>query len=242
MPTTAPTPLPARRPARTPMRISDWPAGDRPRERLLAHGASALSDAELLAVFLRTGVRGSTAVDLARACLGHFGSVRELLAAGCDEACAVSGLGPAKWASMQAAVELTRRSLAEQMRARDALSSPASVRQFLALWLRERPYEAFAALFLDSQNRLLAADELFRGTLSQTAVYPREVARRALQVNAAGVILAHNHPSGVAQASPADRALTLALKSALGQLDIPVLDHLIVAGNQSVSFAECGWL
>ena len=224
------------------MSIHDWPAAERPRERLLSHGSAALSDTELLAVFLRTGHRGTCAVDLARLCLAQFGSLRGLLAADQRAALSVTGLGPVKWAALQAAVELTRRSLAEQLRCNDALQSPAAVRQFLALWLRERPYEAFAALFLDSQNRLLVADELFRGTLSQTAVYPREVARRALQVNAAGVILAHNHPSGVAQASAADRVLTDALKSALGQLDIPVLDHLIVAGNASLSFAERGWL
>ena len=176
------------------MAIRTWPATERPRERLIALGAGQLSDAELLSVCLRTGTPGKNAVDLGRDLLNRFGSLRALLACDCQQFCSSPGLGPSKWAVLQAAVEVTRRSLSEQLRQQDALSSPASVRQFLALWLRERPYEAFVALFLDSQNRLLAADELFRGTLSQTAVYPRELARRALQINAAAVILAHFVP------------------------------------------------
>lgn len=224
------------------MAIRHWPAAERPRERLLGGGAATLTDAELLAVLLGSGSAGRSAVDLARDALARFGSVRGLLAADADAFCGLPGLGPARWAALQAGAELTRRSLAEQLRARDAFESPSAVRQFLALWLRDRPYESFVALFLDSQNRLLVADELFRGTLSQTAVYPREVVRRALAANAASVILSHNHPSGVAEASRADRLLTDALRSALAQLDIPVLDHLIVAGNSTVSFAERGWL
>lgn len=224
------------------MAIRHWPAAERPRERLLDGGTATLTDAELLAVLLGSGGAGRSAVDLARDALAHFGSLRALLAADADAFCARPGLGPARWAALQAGAELTRRSLAEQLRARDAFESPSAVRQFLALWLRDRPYESFVALFLDSQNRLLVADELFRGTLSQTAVYPREVVRRALAANAASVILSHNHPSGVAEASRADRLLTDALRSALAQLDIPVLDHLIVAGNSTVSFAERGWL
>lgn len=224
------------------MGINDWPLHERPRERLLAHGAEQLSDAELLAVFLRSGIVGRSAVDVARSLLTRFGSLRGLLAADRESVCSEPGLGAAKWAWLQAAVEMTRRTLTEELRERSALDSPLAVRRFLGLWLRERPYECFVALFLDSQNRLLRADELFRGTLAQTAVYPREVVRRALQANAAAVIFAHNHPSGVAQPSTADRMLTDALKAALTQLDIPVLDHLIVAGNQSMSFAERGLL
>ncbi len=222
------------------MRIRDWPVEQRPRERLLADGAAGLSDAELLAVLLRTGTPGKHAVELARELLAESGSLRALI----DAQGATHGacLGPAKRAQLQAAVELARRSLREELRCRDTLASPAAVREFLALWLRDRRHEVFAALFLDAQNRLIAAEELFRGTLTQTAVYPREVARRALQLNSAALILAHNHPSGVAEPSAADRLLTQALKGALSQLDMPVLDHLIVAGNHCFSFAEAGLL
>ncbi|MFT4099844.1 MAG: DNA repair protein RadC [Burkholderiaceae bacterium] len=222
--------------------LRDWPASERPRERLIAEGTARLTDAELLAVFLRTGVPGRHVIDLARQTLARFGSLHALLTSGIGEFCEVDGLGPAKWAVLQASVEMTRRSLAEQLRDRDALTTPRAVRDFLSLWLRDRPHEVFAVLFLDSQHRLLAAEELFRGTLNQAAVYPREVARRALQLNAAALILAHNHPSGVAQASAADRLLTDRLKATMAALDIPVLDHLIIAGNASLSFAEKGWL
>lgn len=208
---------------------------------MLRHGAAALTDAELLAVCLRTGVRGVSAVELGHRLLARFGSLRALLAAP-RSAFSATGLGDAKFATMHAAVELARRSLAEELAAGLTLASPRKVSEFLSLWLRDRPYEVFAALFLDSQNRLVAAEELFRGTLTQTAVYPREVARRALELNAAAVILAHNHPSGVAEPSAADDALTRVLKTALGQLDMPVLDHLIVAGNRCYSFAEHGRL
>lgn len=208
---------------------------------MLRHGATALTDAELLALCLRTGVRGVSAVELGHRLLTRFGSLRALLAAP-RSAFSATGLGDAKFATMQAAVELARRSLAEELATGLTLASPRKVSEFLSLWLRDRPYEVFAALFLDSQNRLVAAEELFRGTLTQTAVYPREVARRALELNAAAVILAHNHPSGVAEPSAADDALTRVLKTALGQLDMPVLDHLIVAGNRCYSFAEQGRL
>lgn len=208
---------------------------------MLRHGATTLTDAELLAVCLRTGVRGISAVELGHRLLARFGSLRAVLAAP-RSAFSATGLGDAKFATMQAAVELARRSLAEELATGLPLASPRKVSEFLSLWLRDRPYEVFAALFLDSQNRLVAAEELFRGTLSQTAVYPREVARRALEINAAAVILAHNHPSGVAEPSAADDALTRVLKAALGQLDVPVLDHLIVAGNRCYSFAEHGRL
>lgn len=222
------------------MRIRDWPIDQRPRERLLAGGAAALSDAELLAVLLRTGRAGKHAVELARELLAESGSLRALIDARHPPQAA--GLGPAKRAQLQAAVELARRSLREDLCSRDTLASPATVREFLSLWLRDRSREIFAVMFLDAQNRLIAAEELFRGTLTQTAVYPREVARRALELDSAALILAHNHPSGVAEPSMADRALTQALKSALSQLDLPVLDHLIVAGNRCFSFAEAGLL
>lgn len=223
------------------MTISDWPVAERPRERLRTAGAAGLTDAELLALVLRTGSRGVNAVDLARGLLARHGSLSALLAAPRD-AFAGDGLGDAKWASLQAAVELARRSLQEELRRGVPLSSPAKVSEFLSLWLRDRPYEVFAALFLDAQNRLLAAEEMFRGTLSQTAVYPREVVRRALELNAASVIVAHNHPSGLAEPSAADDMLTRCLRTALAQLDVPVLDHLIVAGNRCYSFAERGRL
>lgn len=224
------------------MTISEWPASRRPRERILKHGAEALDDAEVLALLLRTGLPGCNAVSLANALLNDFGGLHALLSAGQERFCSRPGLGPARWAMLQAAQELVRRSTLEELAQRDALLSPAEVRRFLTLWLRDRPAECFVGLFLDSQNRVLSAEELFRGTLTQTAVYPREVARQALRLNAAAVIFAHNHPSGVAEPSAADRLLTEALKLALGQIDVGVLDHLIIAGNRSLSFAERGWV
>ncbi|GAA4408188.1 RadC family protein [Quisquiliibacterium transsilvanicum] len=224
------------------MTIARWPASRQPRERLLAHGPEALADAEVLAVLLRTGVPGTDAVTLAGAVLAHFGGLQPLLAADQDAFCGRHGLGPARWATLQAARELVRRSTLEELRQADSLESPAQVRQFLTLWLRDRPAESFVGIFVDTRNRVIAALELFRGTLSQTAVYPREVARQALRLNAAAVIFAHNHPSGVAEPSAADRLLTAALKTALSQIDVTVLDHLIVAGNQCLSFAERGLL
>ncbi len=224
------------------MTIDRWPETSRPRERLLAHGAEALADAEVLAVLLRTGLPGTDAVALAGAVLASFGGMQPLLAAQQEAFCGYRGLGPARWATLQAARELVRRSTLEQLRQGDSLESPAQVRQFLTLWLRDRPAESFVGLFVDARNRVIAALELFRGTLTQTAVYPREVARQALRLNAAAVIFAHNHPSGVAEPSTADRMLTAALKSALAQIDVTVLDHVIVAGNQCMSFAERGML
>jgi DNA repair protein RadC len=222
--------------------IACWPARQRPRERLLLLGAEPLADAELLAVLLRSGPAGSDAVQLAQAALAEFGGWHPLLAAERDTFCARRGLGPAQWAALQAAKEIVRRSALEQLDGRQALTSPAEVRRFLTLWLRDRPAESFVGLFVDSQHRVITALELFRGTLSQTAVYPREVARQALRLNAAAVIFAHNHPSGVAEPSTADRLLTDTLRGALAQIDVGVLDHLIVAGNRCVSFAERGWL
>ena len=215
---------------------------ERPRERLLAHGAAALTDTELLAVMLRTGVAGNPVLDLARDLLGKFGGVSGLLAANTTDIRKQRGLGPARAAEFKAMVEFVRRSLVEEVAQRDALASPGAVRDYLRLSLSALPYEAFMVLFLDSQNRLLAAQELFRGTLSQTSVYPREVVKAALAHNAGAVIFAHNHPSGVAEPSHADELLTAALKQALSLVDIRTLDHFIVAGQKVISFAERGLL
>ncbi|HNA29931.1 MAG TPA: DNA repair protein RadC [Thiobacillaceae bacterium] len=224
------------------MAITDWPEGERPREKLLARGAASLSDAELLAIFLRVGVTGKSAVDLARDLLAHFGGLTRLFAADQAAFSAFPGMGPAKFAQLQAVLEMARRALAEAMRSGDALNSPAAVRDWLRLKLAGLPHEVFLAVFLDAQNRVVDAEELFRGSLTQTSVYPREVVKRALAHNAAGVILAHNHPSGVAEPSQADRWLTDQLKAALGLVDVKVLDHFIVAGGAGLSFAEHGWL
>jgi len=217
-------------------------ASELPRERLLARGATALSDAELVALLLRTGTGGASALDIARALIIRFGGVAGLLAAPLREVAAVRGVGPAKSAEIAAAVELARRSLSEDARSRDALASPQAVRDYLRLMLAARAYEVFVGLFLDSQNRLLAADELFRGTLAQTSVYPREVVKAALAHNAAAMIFAHNHPSGLAEPSRADELLTQALKQALALVDIRTLDHFVVAGGRLTSFAERGLL
>jgi DNA repair protein RadC len=213
---------------------------ERPRERLLALGAAALTDSELLAILLRHGVAGLPVLDLARELLARFGGIGGLLGAGERDIRQQRGLGPARAAELKAMVELVRRALREEVAGRDVLTSPDAVRDYLRLALAPLPYEVFMALFLDSQNRLLAACELFRGTLAQTSVYPREVVKSALAHNAAGVILAHNHPSGVAEPSRADELLTASLKQALAMVDIRTLDHLIVAGPRVVSFAERG--
>jgi len=222
------------------MAITDWPDGERPREKLLVRGAAALSDAELLAIFLRTGVTGKSAVDLARELLSRFGSLTQLVAASEADFCATKGMGRAKFAQLQAALEMSRRALKEQLQRGDALNSPRAVRDYLQLLLGGRHQEVFMVLFLDTQHRVIASEELFHGTLSQTSVYPREVVKRALAHNAAAVILAHNHPSGVAEPSQSDRLLTDALKQALGLVDVRVLDHFVVAAGQTQSFAERG--
>ena len=224
------------------MAITDWPADDRPREKLLTKGPAALSDAELLAIFLRTGVAGKSAVDLARELLTRFGSLTRLFAAEEKDFCAVLGLGPAKYVQLKAVLEMAKRGLAEELRAGDALSSPKAVRDYLRLMLQGRQEEIFVAIFLDAQNRVVATEELFRGTLTQTSVYPREVVKRTLHYNAAAVIFAHNHPSGVAEPSRADESLTQALKQALALIDVKVLDHFIIAGAAVMSFAERGLL
>jgi DNA repair protein RadC len=224
------------------MRIADWPEEERPRERLLRHGAAALSEAELLAIFLRTGIAGTDAVDLGRQLIARFGSLQRLFAAPLSEIEAVRGLGPAKYAQIQAVIEIARRALREQIGERDAMTSPQAVREFLRLSLGGRTHEVFLAMFLDAQNRLLGSEELFRGTLTQTSVYPREVVKTALRYNAAGVIFAHNHPSGIAEPSRADELLTQTLKQALSLVEIKTLDHFIVAGSRTLSFAERGLL
>ena len=226
------------------MAITDWPEGERPRERLLAHGPQALSDAELLAIYLRVGVRGKSAVDLARDLLQRFdGRLGALAEASLDELASVSGIGVAKAAQLKASFELARRALGQEMASRDTFSAPGKVRDWLRLKLAARPHEVFMALWLDAQNRLIRADELFSGTLTQTSVYPREVVKAALAHNAAAVILAHNPPSGVAEPSRADEMLTRNVKAALALVDVKLLDHFIVAGNAApLSFAERGLL
>lgn len=223
------------------MSIDHWPLSERPRERLLAAGSDALSDAELLAVVLGTGVRGRTAVDVAREALARFGGVAALLAAGHD-LMSTPGVGRARFARLAAGVELARRALREELGRKDILTSPEAVRDYLRISLASLPCEVFVALFLDSQHRLIVAEELFRGTLAQTSVYPREVVKAALARNAAAVIFAHNHPSGVAEPSRADELLTQSLKSALLLVDIRTLDHFVVGGARVVSFAERGLL
>ncbi len=224
------------------MAITDWPEGERPREKLLARGAKQLSDAELLAIFLRTGIAGKTAVDLARDILQHFGSLRGLMGADQKDFCAFPGLGTAKFAQLQAVLELSTRHLAEQLQRGDALSDPATTRRYLSQRLRDFPYEVFACLFLDNRHRIICFEELFRGTINGASVHPREVVRKALTHNAAAVILAHNHPSGIAEPSEADRSLTRRLKEALGLVDVRVLDHIVIGDGESVAFAERGWI
>jgi len=224
------------------MAITDWPAAERPREKLLARGAEALSDAELLALFLRTGVPGKTAVDLARDLLGQYGGLRRLLACERRAFCAGPGLGEAKYVLLQAAMEVGRRHLWEEVRERESLGGPADARRYLQARLRDRPQEVFACLFLDNRHRVIEFEVLFTGTINGASVHPREVVRRALAHNAAAVILAHNHPSGVAEPSAADRAITGRLREALALVDTRVLDHLVVGDGEPVSLAERGLL
>ncbi|KTT59290.1 hypothetical protein SB8_05315 [Pseudomonas oryzihabitans] len=224
------------------MSIKHWPAQERPREKLLEQGAQALTDAELLAIFLRTGVAGKSAVDLARQLLGEFGSLRALLEADLAAFSSHLGLGPAKYSQLQAVLEMGRRHLAEGLRRDSALESPQQVRDYLKARLRHEPHEIFGCLFLDTRHRVLAFEALFHGTIDGASVYPRQVVKRALAHNAAAVILTHNHPSGVAEPSQADRLLTTRLKEALGFVDVRVLDHFIVGDGEPLSMAEYGWL
>ena len=222
------------------MAITDWPREERPREKLLQRGAAALSDAELLAIFLRTGVPGKTAVDLARELLQRFGSLRGLLNADRKRFCHGLGLGEAKYVQLQATLEMARRHMAETLQRGNVLDSPDQTRGFLAAQLRDYAFEVFACLFLDNRHRVIAFEELFRGTINGASVHPREVVKKALGHNAAAVILAHNHPSGVAEPSEADRHITRQLISALALVEVRVLDHLVVGDGEAVSFAERG--
>ncbi len=222
--------------------INQWPAGERPRERLLELGAPALSDAELMAVVLGSGTAGASALDIARELLTRFGSLRRLLPADQGTLLDQRGLGPARFATLMAALELARRHYREALRAGPALNAPAATRQFLTAQLRDRPYEVFCCLHLDNRHRLIHFEEVFRGTIDGASVHPREIVRQALHYNAAALIFAHNHPSGVAEASQADELITRRLRDALALVDIRVLDHLIVGDNNCLSFAERGLL
>jgi DNA repair protein RadC len=222
--------------------IKDWPADERPRERLLARGAAELTDAELLAIFLRTGVAGVSAVALARQLLVTFGGLRPLLNASREEFCRAKGLGEAKYAQLQAVLELARRHLAEERPERTLMSEPGAVQRYLVSRLREQSQEVFLGLFLDRQLRLIAAEELARGSLSEATVYPREVVRAALRLSAAAVIVAHNHPSGASEPSAADRQLTIRLKAALETVDVRLVDHFVIGEGAPLSLASRGWL
>jgi DNA repair protein RadC len=222
------------------MSIKDWPADERPREKLLLRGANSLTDAELLAIFLRTGTQGKSAVDLSRDLLSEFGSLQALLSAEQARFCQSHGLGQAKYAQLQAVLEMARRHFQEILQRGNALTSPEITRAYLSAQLRGLSYEVFACLFLDNQHRVMVWEELFRGTIDGASVYPREVAKRALFHNAAAVIFAHNHPSGINEPSQADRHITDKLKQALGLFDIRVLDHFIVGDGAPYSFAEHG--
>jgi DNA repair protein RadC len=222
------------------MAIKDWAVDDRPREKLLQRGPSALTDAELLAIFLRTGTHGKSAVDLARDLLHDFGSLKALLSADQQRFCQANGLGEAKFAQLQAVMEMARRHFKESLKRGDALSSPEITRAYLSAQLSGYSYEVFACLFLDNQNRVLQLIELFRGTVDAASVYPREVAKLALQHNASAVIFAHNHPSGITEPSIADKQITEKLKQGLILFDIRVLDHFVIGDGEPYSFAEHG--
>jgi DNA repair protein RadC len=224
------------------MHVSEWPESERPRERLLRRGAAHLTDAELLAVFLRTGATGRNAVDVARDSLALFGGLRGLIGAPQEAFCAVHGLGTVRFVQLRAAMELARRHLEAQLAERPALADPATTRRYLQSWLRDRDREVFAALFLDNQHRVIAAEELAQGTIDAASVYPREVVKRALALKAAALIFAHNHPSGVSEPSTADRLLTDRLRQALALVDVRVLDHFVVGEGTPTSFAERGLL
>jgi len=220
------------------MAITHWPLSERPREKLLQRGVNALSDAELLAIFLRTGITGKSAVDLSRELLSHFGNLTGIFAANQTNFCQIPGMGIAKYAQLQAVLEMARRALSEELKNGNTMSSPALVRDFLRLMLANKQHEVFIGIFLDAKNHAIATEELFSGTLTQTSVYPREIIKRALHHNAAAIIFAHNHPSGVAEPSHADKILTQSLKQALAFIDVKVLDHFIIGNGAALSFAE----
>ncbi len=224
------------------MPISQWPISERPRERLLNHGAQSLSDAELLAIFLRTGCRGRTAVDLARDLLATFGGLRGLLAGDQRTLTSAPGMGPAKYAQLRAVMELAQRHLHSEMVRDLSLESPTASRRYLKAWLRDQPAEVFAGVFLDNRHRVIATEALFQGTIDSAFVHPREVVRRCISHNAAAIIVAHNHPSGIAEPSAADRQITNRLREALALIDVRLIDHLVIGDAQTVSFVERGWL
>jgi DNA repair protein RadC len=224
------------------MAIREWPKMERPREKLIARGPEALSDAELIAVLLGSGIRGRSAVDLARALIARFGSIRELLRAGRSECLGQLGIGPARYALLRAALELARRHHLDALRVGPMIASPAQTREFLLAQLRDRPYEVFCCLHLDSRHRLISFDEMFRGTVDGASVHPREVVRQTIARNSTAVIFAHNHPSGVTEPSHADELITRRLREALALVDIRVLDHIIVGDGSCLSFAESGLL
>lgn len=222
------------------MSIKAWPEQMRPRERLLSQGAQSLTDAELLAIFLRTGVQGKSAVQLADELLAHFGSLRELLRASHTSFCAAHGLGDAKYVQLQAVLEMTRRHLKESLQRGDVMQSPQAVMNYLSLQLKAEPHEVFACLWLDAQHRVIHFEPLFRGSIDRSSVYPREVVKSALAHNAAAVVFAHNHPSGVPEPSAADVEITRLLTQSLALVEVRVLDHVVVGDNQHVSLAERG--
>jgi DNA repair protein RadC len=224
------------------MSIKDWPHSERPREKLLSRGAGSLSDAELLAIFLRTGTRGASAIDVARELLKQFGGLRQLIGAPRRELCGCKGVGDSKYVTLQAALEIGQRCLAQRLERGEALTSPELARTFLRSKLQDLPHELFCCLYLDTKHRVIQFEELFRGTIDGASVYPREVVRCALRHNAAAVIVAHNHPSGVAEPSAADNALTRRLQEALAMVDVRLLDHLVVGDGEVASFAERGLL
>jgi len=222
------------------MAIMDWPAAERPREKMLLRGAQALSDAELLAIFLRTGVKGKTAVDLARDLLLEFGNLRQLLEVDRKRFCQSKGLGEAKYILLQATLEISRRYLAEKINRESVLACPDDAQRFLMAKMRDYRQEVFACLYLDNRHRVISFDEMFYGTVDMAAVHPREIVQRSLKHNASAIILAHNHPSGVAEPSHADREITTRLQKALELIDVRVLDHLVIGDGDIVSFAERG--
>jgi DNA repair protein RadC len=224
------------------MAITDWPLDERPREKLLARGADALSDAELLAIFLRTGLKGQSALDLARSLIKHYGDLKSLLNAKREDFCSRKGMGDAKYCQLQASMEMSKRYFRDEMREETVITNPDTCKRFVRHALSNRQHETFAVVYLNNQHTILSFEELFQGTIDAASVYPREVVRKVLDKGAAAVIICHNHPSGSTVVSQADRHITKRLQSALELIDVRVLDHLIVAGNEVVSFAEQGLL
>ncbi|MCW8879716.1 MAG: DNA repair protein RadC [Kangiellaceae bacterium] len=220
--------------------ITSWPNEERPRERLLKHGASALSDAELLAIFLRTGIKGKNAIELAREIIQHFGGIKGMLAADLEQFCQLKGLGNAKYVQLHACIEMSQRYLAEELAEKDAIQNPAQVKSYVQSKLVSKKNEIFVGLFLDNQHRIIRYEELFSGTINASSVHPRVLVQKSLEFNAAALIVAHNHPSGVAEPSVSDIQITQTIKSALQLIDVRLLDHLIVASHQVISLAELG--